>query len=180
MLVQLDDTSALEDSITSLPSVSSLNSHHFIPRLRAESSNGSSVVISSPSSGTHSPKWDNDSVFAGPISPISLAADSISSSNRNRERSFSTPLEPHNAKYITELSYVRSEAAPRLRHAVRAVDTEWTQVLNNKAIPSRDLKEKFENWWANKKCYTMTLEEKAKRLGDAAGIRANGLGWTAP
>lgn len=171
MLVQLDD---------SISSLNSLNSHNFRPKLRTESSTGSSVIISSPSSSAQSPKWEAGSHHLCPVSPMSLAEDAPFMSNRNRERSFSTPLEPHNAKYATELSYIRVEAVPRLRHAARAVDTEWNQLRTNGVISSHEVKEEFENWWAVKKCAIMTLDEKAKRLSHAIGVGPNGLGWTAP
>jgi hypothetical protein len=89
-------------------------------------------------------------------------------------------MEPHNAKYATELSYLRTEVVPCLRHAARAVDTEWSQIRFNGVINSPDVKAEFENWWAVKKCAIMTLDEKAQRLSHAIGLGPNGMGWTAP
>jgi hypothetical protein len=103
----------------------------------------------------------------------------MSTGTRPRERSFSTPLEPHNAYYVTELSQLRTESLPRLRHRARTVDTAWYEAKRSNTLSPNDVKE-FENWWADKKCAIENLYEKGKRLSDAVGLSPNGMGWTAP
>lgn len=167
MLVQLDD------SVQSLPSLP--------PRLRTDSSVCSSVILSSPSSGSGSPmSVFTSSQTTSPISPICLTpADANFPAKRERERSFSTPLEPHNAYYATELSQLRTESLPRLRHAARKVDTEWYETRRTGHVAANDINE-FENWWADKTCTILSLDEKGKRLSTAIGLSSTGMGWTAP
>jgi hypothetical protein len=98
---------------------------------------------------------------------------------RVRERSFSAPLEPHNAYYATELSQLRTESLPRLRHTARKVDTEWTEVRGSNCLSNEDINT-FENWWAEKKCTINALYEKCQRLSHSIGLPSNGIGWTAP
>jgi hypothetical protein len=45
--------------------------------------------------------------------------------------------------------------------------------------PNIDINE-FENWWTDKKCTILTLNEKCKRLSTAIGLSPTGMGWTAP
>jgi hypothetical protein len=99
--------------------------------------------------------------------------------SRSRERSFSTPLEPQDAYYTTELSHLRTEALPRLRHAGRKVDTEWSENKRTGAISSGDINA-FENWWAEKKCNILSLNEKGKHLATIHGLASTGMGWCAP
>lgn len=117
----------------------------------------------------------------GPPTPISLGhpADPFEKVNRSRERSFSTPLEPSDAYFSLELSHLRTEALPRLRHLGHKVDTEWYEAKRTGQISTEDANA-FENWWAEKKCAILSLSEKGKFLATAHGISANGMGWTAP
>jgi hypothetical protein len=116
------------------------------------------------------------------MSPVSLGPSVVDSSDkpsRSRERSFSTPLEPQDAYYTTELSHLRTEALPRLRHAGRKVDTEWFETKRTGAISAEDTNA-FENWWAEKKCNILSLDEKGKLLASLHGLASTGMGWCAP
>jgi hypothetical protein len=113
-----------------------------------------------------------------PASPICLSQLEISDkSNRSRERSFSTPLEPHDAYYATELSYLRTEALPRLRHKSFQVDRD---LFENKDQMSAEDINAFETFWAEKKAMIVSLNEQGKRLATAVGLAKTGLGWCAP
>jgi hypothetical protein len=115
------------------------------------------------------------------LSPVSLGplADPFDKRSRSRERSFSTPLEPHDAYYATELSHLRTEALPRLRHLGRKVETEWYEAKRSGSVSAEDVNS-FENWWAEKKCAIASLDGKGKRLASALGLATTGLGWCAP
>jgi hypothetical protein len=113
-----------------------------------------------------------------PSSPIYLSQLEISDkSNRSRERSFSTPLEPHDAYYVTELSHLRTEALPRLRHKSFQVDRD---LYENKDQMSVEDINAFETFWAEKKAMIVSLNEQGKRLANAVGLAKTGLGWCAP
>lgn len=115
-----------------------------------------------------------------PVSPICLDQPTFSDEHsRPRDRSFSTPLEPHDAYYATELSHLRTEALPRLRHKCHKVDTEWYEAKRTANIVADDVNA-FENWWAEKKCTVLSLNEKGKRLATALGLANTGMGWCAP
>lgn len=47
--------------------------------------------------------------------------------SHHHRRAFTTPLNPHNAYYAAELSYLRTDSLPRLRHSARRVETEWAE-----------------------------------------------------
>lgn len=157
-------------------------------------SNASSVFFSdfsspattgSPSSqsGCASPVTSSfgPSQTMSPMSPASLAplAEPFDNRSRSRERSFSTPLEPQDAYYRTELSHLRTEALPRLRHLSYKIDTEWYELKRTGAVSSEDVNT-FENWWAEKKCTILSINEKGKRLAATLGLANTGLGWSAP
>ncbi|KAF2819423.1 hypothetical protein CC86DRAFT_307471 [Ophiobolus disseminans] len=145
-------------------------------------SSGSTTGSPASQSGCASPLTSSfaQSQTMSPLSPVSLGppADPLDKRNRSRERSFSTPLEPHDAYYATELSHLRTEALPRLRHLGLKVDTEWCAKRSGHVSPE-DI-EVFEKWWAEKKCTIAILNEKGKRLATTLGLAATGLGWCAP
>ncbi|KAH7359581.1 hypothetical protein BKA66DRAFT_427113 [Pyrenochaeta sp. MPI-SDFR-AT-0127] len=115
-----------------------------------------------------------------PASPISLGPPGFSDEHaRPRDRSFSTPLEPHDAYYATELSHLRTEALPRLRHKCHKVDTEWYEAKRTASIATDDINA-FETWWADKKCAVLGLNERGKRLATDFGLANTGMGWCAP
>jgi len=135
----------------------------------------------SPSeSGSVSPSM-SASQSMSPVSPICLTPTDAQfpTKGRDRERSFSTPLEPHNAYYATELSQLRTEAVPRLRHAARKIDTEFYEAKRAGNLSPDDVTE-FENWWADTKGTISVLDNQCKRLSQANGITSSGMGWTAP
>jgi hypothetical protein len=155
-------------------------------KLRTSSNASSNLSIVSPvfsaspatTSGTTTPPLSGSQPVS-PISPICLTpadAKLPTTRDRSRDRSFSTPLEPHNAYYAAELSYLRTESIPRLRHAVRKVDKDWYEVKRSGAISTGDGMA-FEEWWANKKSTIRHLDEKAQRLSAAVGISSTGMGW---
>lgn len=96
---------------------------------------------------------------------------------RSRERSFSTPREPHDAYFAAELSHLRTEALTRLRHAARKVDQEWSEAKRTNALSPGDVKD-FEDWWGEKKSAISRLNEKGKRMSLAIGLSSSGVGWT--
>jgi len=115
---------------------------------------------------------------AVPVSPMSLGSpDLFNQQSRSRERSFSTPLEPHDAYFATELSHLHTEALPRLRHMCHKVDTEWLEAKRTGSYTT-DVMNDFENCWAEKKCIVLSLYEKSKRLASAHGIAPTGMGWS--
>jgi len=143
----------------------------------------SSVASSVSQSGCPSPATSS---FSQPqtrpkFSPVSLGdpANAINKQSRSRDRSFSTPLEPHDAYYAIELSHLRTEALPRLRHLGRKVDFEWTDAKRS-GILSTDDANAFENWWAEKTCEIMALNAMGKHRADALGLVPTGMGWCAP
>ncbi|KAL5119318.1 hypothetical protein ACEQ8H_002805 [Pleosporales sp. CAS-2024a] len=162
------------------------------PKFRT-SSNASSVLYSDSSSATATSSF-SQSGSASPItsplaqpqprpafSPVSLgpAAESLAKRSRSRDRSFSTPLEPHDAYHAAELSHLRTEALPRLRHLSRKVDVEWVDAKRSASLSADDVNA-FENWWAEKSCSIVSLNEKGKSLAEALGIVPTGMGWCAP
>jgi hypothetical protein len=80
---------------------------------------------------------------------------------------------------VTELSHLRTEALPRLRHLARKVDFEWAEAKRSGNISADDANA-FENWWAEKSCAITTLSENGKRLAEALGLMPTGMGWCAP
>ncbi|XPT03457.1 hypothetical protein M3J09_012550 [Ascochyta lentis] len=156
-------------------------------------SNASSVFLSDISSPTYSGTPASDSGSASPVpstfslpqsastpAPISLGPPELEARRSStRERSFSTPLEPQDAKYAAELSYLRTEALPRLRHSGHKVDTEWYEAKRMGAVADEDVKA-FEDWWSEQKHIILKLSEKGKHLAAANGLTSNGMGWTAP
>lgn len=163
------------------------------PQKFRTASNASSVFLSDISSPTYSGTPASDSGSASPVpstfslsqsasspAPISLGPPELETRRiQARERSFSTPLDPQEAKYASELSYLRTEAVPRLRHAGHKVDTEWYDAKRTGSIAAEDV-QAFESWWSSLKCTILKLSETSKRLAEAKGVTANGMGWTAP
>ncbi|KAF2638521.1 hypothetical protein P280DRAFT_72647 [Massarina eburnea CBS 473.64] len=140
-----------------------------------------SVFTDSPSLGSPALS-SSQSTSTSPVSPICLTPlDAYMSEKRerSRERSFTTPLEPHDYYYRTELSHLRTEALPRLRHATLKVDTEWYEAKQTGAFSADDIKN-FETWFMEKKFKIGHLNERAKYLSGAIGLSSTGLGWTAP
>lgn len=163
------------------------------PQKFRTASNASSVFMSDISSPAYcgTPASDSGSTSPTPSTfslsqsasnpaPISLGPPELEPKrSTTRERSFSTPLEPQDAKYASELSYLRTEALPRLRHAGHKVDTEWYEVKRTGTITTEDV-QVFESWWAETKVTILKLSEHGKRLAEANGLTSNGMGWTAP
>lgn len=170
----------LEDSVSSFSSFDRLPR----PSLRSESSASSSVAFSVRSSRSPSPPTSVLSQTTATFSPACLTPSegscaTLPGRERSRERSFSTPQDPQNAKYTAELSHIRTVSIPRLRHAARQVDGVLAGVRSDGGLKSHDLNE-FENWWAEKHYKISNLEDTTKRLCAAANVPSNGLGWTAP
>jgi hypothetical protein len=162
-----------------------------LPKFRTES-NASSVFTSDVSSSAYTGSTGSNSGCASPISSFSQPTTGMSVSpftlgppemtekrTLTRNRSFSTPLDPQDAYYATELSYLRTEALPRLRHSALKVDTEWYEAKRTGLITDDDVSA-FEAWWVEKKCNILSLNEKGKRLAVAIGLSPTGMGWTAP
>ncbi|KAF2730659.1 hypothetical protein EJ04DRAFT_537084 [Polyplosphaeria fusca] len=133
---------------------------------QSETSTSSSPALSASQSQTISP-----------TSPFCLTPlDPQPTGKRGREYSFSTPMEPNGHYYATELSHLRTEVVPHLRHAARKIDIVWYETkcsMNDDATA-------FEQWWAAKMELVRALDEKCKTLSEAAGMGPTGMGWTAP
>lgn len=139
----------------------------------------SSAFTASPTStsGSTTPPLSSSQTVS-PISPFCLTpADAhFLTKRRSRDRSFSTPLEPHSAYYATELSHLRTESIPRLRHTVRKVEKGWCEAKRSGAVSINDVSA-FEEWWTNKKTTIRNLDEKCQHLSAAVGITSTGMGW---
>ena len=102
---------------------------------------------------------------------------------RTRDNSFTTPIEPQDQGYILELSSLRTEALPRLRHKGRQLDTEWREAkrLNETThhVSANDIVA-FEEWWTEKKVQIQKLYDQGKDLSSNLNLSPSGLGWTAP
>ncbi|KAI4956543.1 hypothetical protein J4E91_000755 [Alternaria rosae] len=146
---------------------------------QSDTSSPLTSASSASQSGSASPTTPAFSVsqIMCPGSPICLGPSELS---RSRERSFSTPLRSHDAKYAAELSHLRTEALPRLRHKSYKVETEWQEAKRVPGAISADDINAFENFWAEKKLLILSLNERGKRLASAAGLATTGLGWCAP
>ncbi|KAF2027584.1 hypothetical protein EK21DRAFT_114672 [Setomelanomma holmii] len=173
LAVELDDL-----PVQKFRSISNASSVFF-----TDSSTSTTAASPVSRSGSASPVLSSfsQSQTMSPLSPVSLgpAAEPFDKQLRSRERSFSTPLESRDAHYVLELSHLRTEALPRLRHLGHKVDTEWYEAKRSGAVSAEDANA-FENWWAEKKCAILTLSETGKRLATASGLQPTGMGWTAP
>ncbi|KAF1965611.1 hypothetical protein BU23DRAFT_22421 [Bimuria novae-zelandiae CBS 107.79] len=165
------------------------------PKLRTDS-NASSVILSDVASPVFTDTTTSvsgspslaSSQSTNPVSPICLgpsdvpfpAAEKVS---RSRDGSFTTPIEPLDQGYVMELSGLRTEALPRLKHKGRQLDAEWREAKRvNEATRhlSNDDITAFEEWWVEKKKYISNLYDQGTRLSNELNLSPNGLGWTAP
>lgn len=158
----------------------------------SDSSCATTTSSSASQSGSGSPVTTpfSSSQSRPPFSPASLGdpAKPSEKRDRSRDRSFSTPLEPNDAYYVTELSHLRTESLVHLRHLSRDVDRHLADIKGKRSIGfSGDDAEAivehandFENWWAEKTLEITSLSCKAKRLADTLGLVPTGLGWCAP
>lgn len=163
------------------------------PKMRTDS-NASSVSLSdinSPIFTTMSMSESGTPSLASsqstnPVSPICLGpSDSLPGEKyaRSREGSFLTPIEPQDQGYVLEISCLRTEALPRLKHAGHKLDSEWREAKRtndtNYHISAIDIAT-FEKWWAEQKLKIDALYERAQHLSTGLNLSPNGLGWTAP
>lgn len=181
---------SLEDSIPSMSKLPPILRNDSITSSQLEAATCASVFTSSPLlsvSDSVSPRPGTPlSEVCTPISPMALAPFDTtrvffdpSKPTVIRERSFSTPLEPHDAYYMTELSQLRTESLPRLRHSLRKINTNWNEAKRTATFADVQVVE-FQNWLAERDCMTATLADKIKALSNAAGLTPNGLGWSGP
>ncbi|KAF2875279.1 hypothetical protein BDV95DRAFT_312762 [Massariosphaeria phaeospora] len=146
---------------------------------------GSLVFDSSPSSGAGSPMTPlTPSHTTYPVSPICLTPADVNipdkparTQERSQERSFTTPLEPHDAYYTSELSALRTESVTRLRHSVIKVNTEWAEAQRSGRLSAKQFND-FTEWWKVKKEIIRELDSKCQRLCKQIDLAPNGLGWT--
>jgi hypothetical protein len=84
---------------------------------------------------------------------------------------------------VLELSSLRTEALPRLRHKGRQLDSEWREAkrMNETThqLSANDIAV-FEEWWTDKKVQIQKLYDQGKSLSTNLNLSPNGLGWTAP
>jgi hypothetical protein len=160
---------------------------HHRPRglstISALSSTDSDSTSSSLTSSMVSTPLSAPTVSPIPISSFSLSPfffeQALSAHHhRHHERSYTTPMSPHSAYYSRELSYLRTDTLPNLRHALRVVDRELNEAKRLAELTGADL-DAFENWWAAKKALAMGLDQKGQALSLQKGIPANGFGWSA-
>jgi hypothetical protein len=59
------------------------------------------------------------------------------------------------------------------------IDSEWYEFKRTGTLSTEDVNA-FENWWAEKKCTIVSLNEQGKRLAATLGLASTGLGWCAP
>ncbi|KAK7181071.1 hypothetical protein DPSP01_003577 [Paraphaeosphaeria sporulosa] len=163
------------------------------PKIRTIS-NASSVVLSD----VNSPVFTTTSVSeagtpsiassqsTNPVSPICLGpSDSLPAEkgNRSRNGSFIIPIEPQDQGYVLEISSLRTEALPRLKHSGHKLDLEWREAKRTSDTThhlSAINIATFEKWWAEKKLKIDSLYERGQHLSTGLNLSPNGLGWAAP
>jgi len=81
----------------------------------------SSPISASPTSSISSSPLLSSHYPTASISPLSLppTINTVAQTNLHHRRAFTTPLNPHNSYYAAELSYLRTDSLPRLRHSAR-------------------------------------------------------------
>jgi len=87
-------------------------------------------------------------------------------------------MDPHTEYYARELSHLRTDSLPCLRHAIRVVDREMSESKRLAEFDPDSLKA-FEAWWTQKKGMAIGLDQKGQALSNRQGIPTNGLGWSA-
>lgn len=145
--------------------------------VRHDSGFSSPVSVSPTSSISSSPLLSYNHPTAS-ISPLSLppTMNAAAQTNHHHRRAFTIPLNPHNAYYAAELSYLRTDSLPRLRHSARRIDTEWAECKRvDRAFA--DSGAEFEAWWAGKKELIGSLDDKGKRLCMSVGAGVMSMGW---
>ncbi|OCL11453.1 hypothetical protein AOQ84DRAFT_229298 [Glonium stellatum] len=138
----------------------------------------SSPLSTSPTSSISSSPLLSSHHSGAPITPLSLppTIDSDAQDKSNRRRAFTTPLDPHNSYYTAELSYLRTDSLPRLRHSARKVETTLAECRRaDRALAS--LGAEFEAWWVGKKQLVSSLNDKGKTLGMSMGAGGMCMGW---
>ena len=145
-------------------------------------SNASSMrydsAFSSPTSSISSSPVLSSNHPTASISPLSLppTVNTAAQTGHHHRRAFTTPLNPHNAYYAAELSYLRTDSLPRLRHSARRVETEWAECKRaDRAFA--DSGAEFEAWWVGKKELVGSLDDKGKRLSISMGAGVMSMGW---
>ncbi|KAF9737781.1 hypothetical protein PMIN03_008494 [Paraphaeosphaeria minitans] len=121
-----------------------------------------------------------------PVSPICLGPSDplpAEKGNRSRDGSFITPIEPQDQGYVLEISSLRTEALPRLKHSGHKLDSDWREAKRTKDtlhhLSAIDIAT-FEKWWAEKKLNIDSLYERGQHLSTGLNLSPNGLGWAAP
>ena len=112
------------------------------------------------------------------IPPQSLppTMNTAAQTSHHHRRAFTTPLNPHDAYCAAELSCLRTDSLPRLRHSARRVEAEWAECKRaDRAFA--DLGAEFEAWWAEKKELVGSLDDKGKRLSMSMGVGWMSMGW---
>ena len=145
--------------------------------VRHDSGFSSPISVSPTSSISSSPLLSSNHPTAS-ISPLSLppTINTAAQTSHHHRRAFTTPLNPHDAYYAAELSYLRTDSLPRLRHSARRVETEWAECKRaDRAFA--DSGAEFEVWWAEKKELVGSLNDKGKRLSMSMGVGGVSMGW---
>ncbi|KAF2448357.1 hypothetical protein P171DRAFT_211696 [Karstenula rhodostoma CBS 690.94] len=163
------------------------------PKMRTNS-NASSVVLSDVNSPVFTTTSMSEAgtpsmastLSTNPVSPICLGpSDSppAEKCDRSRDGSFITPIEPQDQGYVLEISSLRTEALPRLKHSGHKLDSEWRDAKRTNDIAHHlsaiDIAT-FEKWWAEKKLKIDTLYNRGQHLSAGLNLSPKGLGWVAP
>jgi len=132
-----------------------------------ESDCSSSSTTTTTSSSSSPMLMQSPMTPSTPITPLSLTLPSLKSPDQERRLSQHSlpPPSPQHAYFTAELSYLRTDALPRLRHAARRVDTEWGECRRHSRAITKDIagvKDVFEGWWHGKKGYVKDLDERGK------------------
>ncbi|KAF2801333.1 uncharacterized protein BDZ99DRAFT_403574 [Mytilinidion resinicola] len=169
-----------EDDIVPVPGVVKPRG---LSTITISSNDSDASATSSLASSVVSTPLSTPNLFSMPVSPFSLSPSSFEKTTskphqRHHARSYTTPMEPDMAYYTLELSHLRTESLPCLRHAIRVVDRELNESKRLVELDEETLGE-FEAWWVKKKATAIGLDQKGLALSIQRGIPTNGLGWSA-
>lgn len=119
-------------------------------------------------------------------SPPASSASSICSDRRSsfNDHAFTTPLSPKCSYYKAEVTGLRSESFPRLRHTARRVESEYKETRRMLDIWQRQSEsgstagpspaaitivsnslDQFGDWWAEKKMMIASVSDRMEALG---------------
>jgi len=107
-------------------------------------------------------------------SPLMSAASR--SRSRTRSMSLGIQLEGQERFLVPELSHLRTEILPHLRHSVRKVDVAFVEAKLAGTISTSHV-EAFEPWWKSTKAKINRLDNETKTIADDINLPPTGMGW---